>query len=565
MNKLIVLIDLHCDATMPSGAAEFGGGNMYARNLIKCLQRAKIQFIYITRKKFLDIESQLELDNNSIFYRIDIGNFDYKDKDLLQDYLSLAQCEIEKILYTYKTKYQFIFHSFYWQSGILARNFSEIYKTYYIHSVLSNAERKKIQGALSDIAAGRIEAEHMVFEDAKFIICSSQSEYDDMIQLYRLKADKLYITGRWIALPFRFPAYLPNGSICTLPLNSHFPTHYLKPDDINFIDNSGNFWNTKGFVYFGRIHENKGLPQILLAWCKLFNKNQQYTPPLWIIGGTPQQIAKFHQTSLHNIEGLDLLEEQGKIIWWGTLPSEGVSTLLLKGLAVIMHSKYEAGGIVVLEAMSQGVPVIATPFGFAKDYIENGSNGYLINFDDISSLTSCMQYFINQPFLSNYLGRRARQTVSKVLDGLDFTNLHLKLYGLNEVSRTDLRQVIPATDIYKNSIDIFPYLFNLPSEHYIRFVFIQHIYTSIKTILLSSDKGDEYVKWIIKGTDMDYFFYYFYPLLNQNSIYNAEKPTVYSSKERINALIDKIPNQIVLFFDSEKGYILTTKQLEEFE
>ena len=34
MRQLIVIIDLHCDATMPSGAQEFGGGNTYARNLL---------------------------------------------------------------------------------------------------------------------------------------------------------------------------------------------------------------------------------------------------------------------------------------------------------------------------------------------------------------------------------------------------------------------------------------------------------------------------------------------------------------------------------------------------
>ena len=44
-----------------------------------------------------------------------------------------------------------------------------------------------------------------------------------------------------------------------------------------------------------------------------------------------------------------------------------------------MHSKYEPGGRVSIEAMSAALPVIATPCGFAVDTIINWHTGFLVN------------------------------------------------------------------------------------------------------------------------------------------------------------------------------------------
>ena len=49
----ILFIDLHCDATMPSGANEFGGGNTYSRGLLKgIISNKDLLCLYITRKKY---------------------------------------------------------------------------------------------------------------------------------------------------------------------------------------------------------------------------------------------------------------------------------------------------------------------------------------------------------------------------------------------------------------------------------------------------------------------------------------------------------------------------------
>lgn len=52
----LLFIDLHCDATMPPGANEFGGGNTYSRGLFKGIADNKDIFcVYVTRKNTITL------------------------------------------------------------------------------------------------------------------------------------------------------------------------------------------------------------------------------------------------------------------------------------------------------------------------------------------------------------------------------------------------------------------------------------------------------------------------------------------------------------------------------
>ena len=465
MRQLIVIIDLHCDATMPSGAQEFGGGNTYARNLILGLLERNCNFIYITRKKYPFLEDSVQLSQSAALYRLDLGNFGPDDKDVLQHYYGQALEQILNILSSYAShSYQFVFHSCYWQSGRLAGILAERFRTFYIHTVLSNGRSKAVQGAVSDLANERIETETLVFQKAKYIICSSDSERQDLISLYGLPEQKLVVTGRWVDLRYRVPLYRDDGSISTNSLGGRVPVHYLPTQPASepkrYIDSSA-WWQRKGYLYLGRIHENKGVPEIISAWLSLYQKFGEQTPPLWLAGGSAPQIDGMRHRLGARFPMVYAAEQAAKLVWWGTLDSAGASTLLLKSMALVMHSKYEAGGIVVLEAMSQGVPVLATPFGYAKNYVENWRNGFLIPHGDTRLLARRMEHFIYHPYLSNVLGRQARLDANRIQGSWDFIQTHLHLYGLFAEENIHSFANVPQT--VAGTISTYPYC-ELPFE-----------------------------------------------------------------------------------------------------
>ena len=226
------------------------------------------------------------------------------------------------------------------------------------------------------------------------------------------------------------------------------------------IHSTNSFWAYKAFTYFGRIDESKGVDHILNAWCSLFQKYGDLCPPLWLIGGSVKKINLMRIKCQNILPCLNKAEQESKVVWWGCIDANGASTLLLKTLVLVTNSLYEPGGRVITEAMSEGVPVIAAPNGFALDLIHNWKNGFLVNHGDELSLATRMEHFIRQPFLSNALGENARQIATKEISKWDFIGKHLMAYGLN-TSSCESNNVTFTNYFSRREINLFPYR-NLP-------------------------------------------------------------------------------------------------------
>jgi Glycosyl transferases group 1/Phosphotransferase enzyme family len=192
------------------------------------------------------------------------------------------------------------------------------------------------------------------------------------------------------------------------------------------VDRHSHWWLDRCFLYVGRMAKNKGVSQILYAWLELADNLGAACPPLWLVGGEPLEIEAIRR--LINIPALTTHETTGRVKWWGYLDPAGISTLLLKAYVLVTHSQYEPGGRVVLEAMSQGIPVIATAHGFAADLIKDWHNGFLVTYGDVYSLRRRMEHFALQPLLRHAMGRKAEQIASAALNKWNFIDTHLSVY-----------------------------------------------------------------------------------------------------------------------------------------
>ena len=188
------------------------------------------------------------------------------------------------------------------------------------------------------------------------------------------------------------------------------------------------WWNEGAFLYMGRMGANKGVEHVICAWMTLYTKQDDQCPDLWIVGGSPDEIASIRQ-NIHDQDMLSELENRGRIRWWGYLDSSGISSLLLKTRVLLMHSAYEPGGRVVLEALSQGVPVIATPHGFALDLVRDWATGFLVPHGDTDMLSHRMEHFVQQPLLSCSMGYAAKATAKAALRSWSFYKQHADLYS----------------------------------------------------------------------------------------------------------------------------------------
>lgn len=166
---------------------------------------------------------------------------------------------------------------------------------------------------------------------------------------------------------------------------------------------------------------------------------------------------------------MESAENTRKLMWWGYLNSIGVSTVLLKTIVLLTHSRYEPGGRVVLEAMAEGIPTIATANGFAKDIIRDWHNGFIVTYGDISDLKRKMELFIRQPYLTDYLGENAHSDALSYYDDLHFEEYHLYAYGLlSDLPHSKHRDTSSCVRSLNGSLNIYPYTFTSLSENYIK-------------------------------------------------------------------------------------------------
>lgn len=186
------------------------------------------------------------------------------------------------------------------------------------------------------------------------------------------------------------------------------------------------WWLDRCVLYVGRMTEAKGVTLIVEAWLRLAEKLGRACPGLWLVGGLPEEIEAVRRAV--GVEALQEFENEGRIRWWGYLDVAGISTMLLKAYVLVTHSVYEPGGRVVLEAMSQGIPVIATRHGFAADLIVDWHTGFLVDHADVDGLLSRMQHFALQPLLRHAMGREAQRQALAALNGWNFMTAHLNAY-----------------------------------------------------------------------------------------------------------------------------------------
>jgi glycosyltransferase involved in cell wall biosynthesis len=84
----------------------------------------------------------------------------------------------------------------------------------------------------------------------------------------------------------------------------------------------------------------------------------------------------------------------GRVILLGTLTPEDVSVLLNQSHVLAVPAWFEALGIVFLEAMRAGLPVIASSAGGAREIITHGREGFLVPPGEVSALADSLSVLL---------------------------------------------------------------------------------------------------------------------------------------------------------------------------
>ena len=403
--KSVVIFCLLGDPMVPptSEPSRAGGYNIDVKQWLKHISGSSINITVITNLSSHFSKAQEKLSSSITLYRVGICENSLKNGQALMEQYALVHEEIMNI-FNSKGVEPLFFHSFYWYNGLLAKDFSIQYGVPFVHTIIDMAAYKLISGDnLSFMRQFDIEKE--IFSKATYLFAITITEKEILLKNYPVRAEKVIVTGREADEVFLHPdhdSYGQSGvsTISRVELEDRF---------LGLNNNVLNkWWNIGAFMYYGRLVEMKGIRYIIKAWYDLYLRYNGDIPPLWIVGGIPTTISAFRKTLDKDIP-IDKLENNQQLCWWGSLSQRSIRTLMMKSCAVIMHSQHESGGLVVLEALAAGLPIIATATGFAKDIIEDWHAGFKTNYADSSLLAYRMEHFIQQPLLSRCMGISASE------------------------------------------------------------------------------------------------------------------------------------------------------------
>ncbi len=156
-------------------------------------------------------------------------------------------------------------------------------------------------------------------------------------------------------------------------------------------------------LFVGRIDPIKGIDVLVDALCGLRREEWMTAPPqLVVTGGNPGEAG--FDALVSRARALDLMDA---LILVGSQPHERLPDYYRAADVVAIPSFYESFGLVAVEAMACGTPVVASRAGGLAFTVEDGKTGFLVPHSDPQALQCRLGAVLRDPALRDALGARA--------------------------------------------------------------------------------------------------------------------------------------------------------------
>ena len=181
-------------------------------------------------------------------------------------------------------------------------------------------------------------------------------------------------------------------------------------------------------VYVGRITRQKGLPHLLAAAGRLPAQAQ-----VVLCASSPDtpDIAAEVEQSVANLQA-----ERTGVVWLREqLPRPDLVALLSSSTVFVCPSVYEPLGIVNLEAMACGIPVVASAVGGIPEVVTDGETGWLVPYDPrdaekfAADLAAAIEKVLADPKAAQAMGQRGRERAVESFGWAEIARRTVEVYA----------------------------------------------------------------------------------------------------------------------------------------
>jgi D-inositol-3-phosphate glycosyltransferase len=381
------MISVHSCPLAALGGKETGGMNVYIRELSRELAKKGLHIDIFTRSQNPSIPRIVDFRKGIRIIHLKAGpEAPYNKNQVWFNLPEFLDC-IQQFSHEEKISYNLI-HSHYWLSGWVGAKLSKRWEIPLLHMfhTLGYLKNKVTEPLGKREPLLRLQVETQLVKHSDHIVVASQREKVQMIWTYGAPSEKISV------IPCGVDPHL------FIPLNAFQSKVHLGLPHKRFI------------LFVGRIDPVKGIDTLLKAMAIVRNKlDQSQEVNLLIIGGDIDNSHYSKDSEMHKLKQLTTnLGLKNTVTFLGAQRQDQLPYFFSVAEVCILPSRYESFGMVALEAMACGTPVIASKVGGLTSFIQDEITGFLVPEEDEKSLAEKILKLLKYPSLKDRLGIQAR-------------------------------------------------------------------------------------------------------------------------------------------------------------
>lgn len=395
------------------GEEDTGGMNVYLRELSAALAASQdVQIDIFSRRQSRDPASVKVVSPRIRIIHLTAGPMHPVGRQKPFDYLPEFAANLERFIAQEQRRYDVVY-THYWLSGLAGEWIRQGLGAPLVHTYHTLAFLKK-KALEENEHPSRMTAEHHLARAADAIISLSFEEKESLVEEYGIPAEKVRVIYPGVNTRLFHPV----------------------PEEIEAKDarrRSGQHT----ILYVGRIDPIKGLHHAIEAMAVLRQTNRELFEKLRLVvigGGKPSEL-----TQNAEFARLKKIMEQkslcGKVFFLGSKEQTELKRYYSGSDVLIVPSLYESFGMVVLESLACGTPIIVSRTGRLKSIVKEKKNGFSFQPGRPESLASTLERFyssreslwpkhrIRSDISAEFSWESSAEEVYGVLDGLRRTRL----------------------------------------------------------------------------------------------------------------------------------------------
>lgn len=396
----IAMLSVHTCPLATLGGKDTGGMNVYVRELARELGRRGLAVDVFTRSQDPHIPRVHWFGENARVIHIPAGPERPLDKHILWRYLPDFAREVRRRAEEEHLHYDLL-HSHYWLSALVARRLREEgWKVPIVHMFHTLGAAKETFGRERGYREDhrRLQAEEEIVHDVEAIVAATPLERDQLVEYYRAPAERIHVIPPGVNLERFRP--IPKEEA-----RAHVGTPCEPCEEAHML------------LYVGRMDPLKGVDDLLRAMAYVVRD----LPDDWacrtclaLVGGDAESNDEALRQEMDRLERLK--EELGLrplATFLGRRDQDELPYYYSAADICIVPSHYESFGMVALESLACGTPVVASRVGGLTYIVEDGETGFLVPWGDPLALANRISQLLQDCRLRRRMGLYGMEMVRK--------------------------------------------------------------------------------------------------------------------------------------------------------